>query len=635
MRTLEDDGIAPDDANARCVEQMAPTSIARAGLARLRRLGATANELAVAVAVLGRRAELRRAAALAKLEEDVASAAADALAAAAILHDRRPLEFVDPAVRGAVHAQLAPGLRAAAHKRAARLLAQDGVDDVALAAHLLATEPAGDAWVVERLCRAAHDAGERGAGDAACTYLERARREPPPPQVRPHVLLSLGSAELRLAKPEAADHLGEALHFAPDTATRLAAAQELTWALASSGRMHDALALGRQVLASLPPHDEAALRFEGRLGALGQLSPATARPALERLERYEHRLVGETAGERLVLACLAFRAAHRGDSAVTTADFARRALADGRLLHDDRLGGPNFFMAAGALLYSDRLDETEHHLDLALAAARAQGSETAFAAASGLRCQALLRRGRLAQAEAEALGVLEAVSPQAVARPMLLASVLSAMLERSDPETWAAFLREHRIDGDLSTMANAEPLLLSRAQLRLAAGDAPAALRDLDELCHRHELSGLDNPWTPSRGCRALAHLQLGRHDEARALAAEELTRAGRWGTPSALAGALRTMAMAQGGDEAIHLLRASVKAVEHSPARYELACSLAELGAALRRADLARAARQPLRRAQDLADDCGALRLARVARQELVAAGARPRSAPGAAAGR
>ena len=165
------------------------------------------------------------------------------------------------------------------------------------------------------------------------------------------------------------------------------------------------------MLASLPPDDEAALRFEGRLAALGQLAPATARPALERLERYEHRLVGETAGERLVLACLAFRAANRGDTAVTTADFARRALADGRLLHDDGLAGPNFLMAVGGLLHSDRLDEADHHLDLALEAARAEGSEEAFAAASALRCEALLRRGQLAQAEAEALGVLAAIGP--------------------------------------------------------------------------------------------------------------------------------------------------------------------------------------------------------------------------------
>ena len=626
VRTLADDGVVSDDAYARCVEQIAPATIVRDAVARLRRLDAAANALAFAVAVLGRGAQLCEAAALANLDEAAAASGVDALAAAAIFDDARPLEFVHPIVRAAVYDHIAPARRAADHKRAARLLAQAGIDDIALAPHLLATAPAGDAWVVERLCRAAQDAGERGAGDAAYAYLERARREPPSAAVRPHVLLALGSAERRLARPEAVDHLREALYYAPDTATRLAAAQELTWALASVGRLEDALELGRQVLASLPANDEAALRFEGQLGALGQLAPASARPALERLKRYEHRLVGETAGERLVLACLAFRAANRGDTAVTTADFARRALADGRLLHDDGLAGPNFLMAVGGLLHSDHLDEADHHLDLALEAARSHGSEEAFAAASALRCEALLRRGQLAQSEAEALGVLAAIDPHAAVRPMLLACVVSAMLERGSAGTWEAILAEHRIGGDLSGMANAASLLLCRAQMRLAAGDAPAALRDLDQLRRRDERSGVNRPWMLSRTCRALACLQLGRHGEARTLVAEELTRAGRWGTPSALAGALRGMAMVhEAGDEAIELLRGSVAAVAHSPAHYELARSLAELGTALRRAGQPREARQPLRRAIDLADDCGAVRLATLTRGELLKAGARP----------
>ena len=585
-----------------------------------------AYDLACTVAVLGNPTELRHAATLAGLDEGVAAGAADALAGAGILATGRPLEFIHPTVRAAVYEQLAPGRRAADHKRAARLLAQDEVDDVALAGHLLATAPAGDAWVVERLCVAAHEAAAHGAGDAAYTYLERALREPPPPRLRPDVLLSLGSVELQLGRPEAAEHLGQALHYAPDTATRLGAAQELTWALAFSGRLEEAFDLGQQVLASLAPYDEEGLRFEGRLAALGQRSPAIARPVLERLERYEHRLVGETAGERLVLAGLAFHAATRGDSAMTTADFARRALADGRLLHDDQLSGPNFFMAVAGLLYTDRIDEADHHLELALEAARSQGSEAAFAAASGLRCQALLRRGRLARAEAEALGLLATVEPHAAARPVLLASVLTAMLERADPLTWEAFLAEHGVAGDLPDSPDAALLLLSRAQMRLTLGDARAALRDLDVLGRRDVPSGIHNPWTPSGSCRAIAHLRAGRREEARALAAEELTRAGRWGTPSALAGALRTVASVEGGDEAIELLRASVKAVEDSTARYELARSLAELGEALRRSDLCREARQPLRQALDLADECGAWRLARATRDELVMIGDRPR---------
>jgi DNA-binding NarL/FixJ family response regulator len=57
-----------------------------------------------------------------------------------------------------------------------------------------------------------------------------------------------------------------------------------------------------------------------------------------------------------------------------------------------------------------------------------------------------------------------------------------------------------------------------------------------------------------------------------------------------------------------------------------ELAHSLAELGAALRRAGQRAAAREPLAEALDLAVRCGARRLAAFAREELKATGARPR---------
>ena len=74
---------------------------------------------------------------------------------------------------------------------------------------------------------------------------------------------------------------------------------------------------------------------------------------------------------------------------------------------------------------------------------------------------------------------------------------------------------------------------------------------------------------------------------------------------------------MAQDLAEAVHLL-------ESVQARYDLARALCELGAHLRRAGPD--ARAPLLRAQDLARRTGAAPLAEQARQELLAAGARPR---------
>jgi len=629
LRALDADGILPEDENAARVEQIAPTTIARATLARLRRLGSDANELAFAVAVLGRSAELRHAAALAGLECDIAAQAADRLAAASILRDARPLEFIHPIVRTTIYDELAPGWRAAGHKRAARLLAHDGAGDVAVAPHLLATEPSGDPWVVQRLRAAAQEVLERGAPDAACTYLERAQREPAQPAQRLELLLELASAEVLVARPTAIARLREVLAGTGDAGMRLRAAHELGWALGYEDRMEEAVALGIETLAGVPPQDaELTLRFEGELAARAQFAPASAKAALERLAKYEGRLQGETEGERLVLAVLAFGAAHGGDAA-NAAQVAQLALADGRMLRPGRQAASNFFLAVWALVYADRLGEAEHHFDLAIEQARARGSAGNFGAASACRCQVLIRQGRLAEAETEALSVLSmATRPHAIARAMLLSCLLHTMTERSDPRQAEGFLREHDIDGDLWETVMAGMLLFSRGHLRLAAGNARAALADFEQLRRRDELSGLDTPGIPVRAGQALAQLQLGERDAARALAGEELERARRWDTPSALGFALRTAGLIEGGADGIELLRQSAAALDGAPARYEHARSLTELGAALRRAGHRRDAREPLRAALDLADRCGALRLAGRAREELVATGARPRRA-------
>jgi DNA-binding CsgD family transcriptional regulator len=82
------------------------------------------------------------------------------------------------------------------------------------------------------------------------------------------------------------------------------------------------------------------------------------------------------------------------------------------------------------------------------------------------------------------------------------------------------------------------------------------------------------------------------------------------------------------GGEEGLGLLRESVAALQGSPALLERAHSLAELGAALRRAGHRAAARDPLGEALELAARCGARPLAARVRDELKAIGARPRRA-------
>ena len=352
LRALESDGIGADDAHAERVEQIAPQTIARSTLARLRRLGPAANELVFAVAVLGTSVELRHAAALAALEPAVAAQAADALAAAAILRDGRPLQFIHPIVRTTVYRELAPGRRAAAHRRAAQVLADDGASAAAIAPHLLATEPAGDPWVVQRLHDAAHDVNGRGAPDAACTYLERALLEPPPADARIAVMLTLGSIGTGLLRPGCIDHLRAVLREAEDAETRFAAGYELAWALAYHDRVGEGVEVARDVLERISTADvERRLVFEGWVASTAPFSPRHARAELEHI----------AAVRRRAARCDARRAAdprvprvpRRARRSVGRADRrACAARARGRKAVDDHhVGTPNYYFAVWSLIY--------------------------------------------------------------------------------------------------------------------------------------------------------------------------------------------------------------------------------------------------------------------------------------------
>ena len=123
----------------------------------------------------------------------------------------------------------------------------------------------------------------------------------------------------------------------------------------------------------------------------------------------------------------------------------------------------------------------------------------------------------------------------------------------------------------------------------------------------------------------ALAAIQAG-HGEQAGLIADELALARRAGNSRSAGIALRVSGLIAEGDQAIALLSDSVRTLEATSGRLELARSLTELGAALRRSGQRSPARQVLRRALDIATSCGAQILAERARTELLTTGSPPR---------
>jgi DNA-binding CsgD family transcriptional regulator len=138
---------------------------------------------------------------------------------------------------------------------------------------------------------------------------------------------------------------------------------------------------------------------------------------------------------------------------------------------------------------------------------------------------------------------------------------------------------------------------------------------------------GGENPaFVPWRSAAALSLAELGRDDEARALAADEVRRAQSFGAPRALGIALRAQALVGPREQRHDGLEAARDVLASSPARLEHARVLLDLGATLRAAGQRTAARAPLLDALALAARCGATALERRARRELAAIGARPR---------
>jgi DNA-binding CsgD family transcriptional regulator len=165
----------------------------------------------------------------------------------------------------------------------------------------------------------------------------------------------------------------------------------------------------------------------------------------------------------------------------------------------------------------------------------------------------------------------------------------------------------------------------ARGRVDLARGQRAQAIAELRH-CGDYAAGVQVNPnFYAWRSALALA-LAPQQPQQAWELAQAELELARCAGTSRAIGIALRVCGLLTGGEDGIGFLEQSVAVLEPTPMRLELAHSLTELGAALRRAGARVAARVPLRRALDLAARCGATPLATRARDEALAAGARPR---------
>jgi DNA-binding CsgD family transcriptional regulator len=402
--------------------------------------------------------------------------------------------------------------------------------------------------------------------------------------------------------------------------------------LALDGRPTEAARTAQDAVARLEGrHASLAFRLEAELAIVARVSLHVRGRNLQRLRDLARELSREDPAARMLVANLALDGALRGEPAASVGTLADVAWASGRLLADEGPTAPAVYAVAAVLAAAERDDTATQVLGATLAEARSRAAPGAEAVALTLRAEVRLRRGSLAEAEQDARSAVEAARrPGAAAAGAPAAAALATILIVRDE------LAEAEAVLDLAFPADGAPepalldcLLFARGRLRIAQGRPEDALGDLVACGRRVEARGVRNPaiiaW---RSWAAVVLGQLGQQERARELATEELELARTFGAPTTEAFALCQVGRTIAGAAGLELLRESVALLERGSAALPQSLALVELGAALRRAGLRVEAREHLRQAQLLAEHAGAARVARRARDELVAAGARPRRA-------
>ena len=623
VREVQERGIELSARAAPAVRELGPRTVARRVLARLVRAAPEAVRVARAAAVLGADAETVHVARLAGLEPDRVGEALDELDAAGVTTGSRPVAFHHPIVRSAIYADIPAGERAAMHAAAARVLVDAGAPAERVAGHLLETEPEGREATVAQLLAVALAALARGAPASAVTYLQRALAEPPPPERRPALLSQLGLAESLLGDPRAVGHLRGVLEQSSDPAAQGAAARALARFLVLSGAPGQAATIFEGVH---PGSTRRGLELEAAAvsAALGDVEAASQVDA--RVAALRERAAADPDVPPGVFAALAIAGAQGIQPADEVAALARRALA-----HPGPAGAgwaTRLVAVFTALLFAEAYDDAEEAVEEALALARAQGWAAYVALGFAMRGCVALRRGSLVDAEADARAALETAPRQARGFYGLyaLATLVESLVERDQLDEAERELERIGLP-DRPTAVTFGAVLHARGRLRLAQHRPQDALADF-EATGRHMQAACSPSPSPGawRSGSALALLALGRADEGRTAVAEEIELARQIGLPRATGVALRAAGLIEGGTAGIARLEEAVRVLETSQGSLELARALADLGAGLRRAGRRAEARDPLRRALDLAHRCGAEAIARQAHTELLAAGARPR---------
>ena len=558
---------------------------------------------------------------------DTGLVAAAELVQANILATSDPIVFAHGIILAAIYSVLEPAERLALHSRSAKLLAEGRSQPEAVAEHLMKSGGINETWAIDALYDAGRAAARKGAPAAAIRYLRRAIEASDAHAVPPRMLIDLGLAEAGAGEPTSLDRFAQALEMVTEPDERADALYSLGQTLHAIGRFAEASAAFRHGATLVDDDTQAWLRFHGAAASAEffittpaqRMQPEIIRPAD----------LADGSGTRVVLAVKSLQEAVSVPPAQWAGDLAMRALGDGALLAEQTSQGPSVNLAVQALLYAGRLSEAQKAADAAVRDARERGALLAHVEASYARALVLYARGEITEAAADAQAALDGLDWRwHDHRQRAVAIKLHCMVECGELDEAVSLIERANEELPAPVAQGIVALLrLARGRVQLSVRNFDAARREVeaatDAVADYGPINPTAFPWRSLAG--VIAHF-AGEHERARSLIAEEVALAQLFEVPIGLGVALRRRALTETGDQALETLHQAVDILDGTEARLELARTHGALGSALWRAGQRGDARSHLQKGLDLAHRGGATGVEAQLREELTAAGGRPR---------
>ncbi|HLL65097.1 MAG TPA: AAA family ATPase [Micromonosporaceae bacterium] len=509
--------------------------------------------------------------------------------------------LVHPVVAHAIRDGMSLAERARLHRGVARRLHLDGAALTSVAPHLLEIDDTAEPWMIRAMVTAGEQLISEGRGEPALRYLRWANRHCSDVTERARVRATIALAEWGRDPQAVVRHLPTVVKAVRDGHLGLSGTVSAVRGLLWHGQADTAVDLIHQERHRTGRDSAATVELGTYREFLWMLYPMSAlRP--ESGPPVPGDDPSAEADARQLRQCLSTL------SSVLRRGAHHRSVRDAeRVLHEFRSNDRDLWCAIWAvvtLIYADRLKSALTWCRLLADRAERQRHFTALAVVTALMAEGSVRSGDLTAAESLGERAFAHLGPRswgvAVGYPLATRARTLTLMGRLDE---AAEQFRTPVPPSMFDTSFGLSYLHARGEHALAT-DAEAALRDFETCGRLMAAWRLDLPvLLPWRTDAARACLRLGRTDDARRLALEELSALPA--TASRLRGkALRVLAAVGGNSKRIPLLRQAVDALADSGDVMEHAHALFDLGGAYQAVRRTHDARRAIRAAHALTRD-------------------------------